>query len=180
MGCHNNWTRYLNETRQPRIKQTHMKKFLSKIIQNLSFTGKPPDKETVKDIISHAVATLLYEATRVDDDVSPDDLKIAANELTNITHIDLKEAENLLISIALPENRLTSYQPTVKIINEHFSYKQKCDLILAMWKIAHSDDDIDPHEDHIIRKISDLLYIKHRDFIHQKLNARSESTLRDG
>ena len=38
-----------------------------------------------------------------------------------------------------------------------------------LWDIAYSDGRIDKYEDYTIRKISDLLYIKHSDFIKAKL-----------
>ena len=38
-----------------------------------------------------------------------------------------------------------------------------------LWDVAYADGRIDKYEDYTIRKISDLLYIKHADFIKAKL-----------
>lgn len=122
--------------------------------------------------LSRALASLLYEAARVDDDVTNDDLVIAVSSLRNLNSINTAEAEQLLSDASQPHNRPTAYQPLTKVINEEFSYEQKCELIKAMWSVAHSDNHVDPQEDHIIRKISDLLYVAHRDFIHGKIDAR--------
>ena len=43
-------------------------------------------------------------------------------------------------------------------------------LINNLWAIAFADKHLDKYEEYLIRKISDLLYVSHSDFIQQKLN----------
>ncbi len=43
------------------------------------------------------------------------------------------------------------------------------ELIKAMWEVAHADGEIDPLEDSVIRKTSELLYVDHHEFIRAKL-----------
>ena len=45
---------------------------------------------------------------------------------------------------------------------------------LAMWKIAYADGNIDKYEEHIIRKVSNLIYVAHSDFIKAKLSAKEQ------
>ena len=54
-------------------------------------------------------------------------------------------------------------------INESYDYEQKKDLIKLLWDVAYADGRIDKYEDYTIRKISELLYVKHSDFIRMKL-----------
>ena len=51
-------------------------------------------------------------------------------------------------------------------------YEEKVGLIENMWRIAFSDEQLDKYEEHLIRKISDLIYVSHSDFIKTKLNVR--------
>ena len=44
-----------------------------------------------------------------------------------------------------------------------------------MWKIAYADGNIDKDEEHIIRKVSNLIYVAHSDFIKAKINARESN-----
>ena len=39
----------------------------------------------------------------------------------------------------------------------------------AMWEIAYADGKLDKYEEHYLRKVSELLYIPHSQFIQQKL-----------
>ena len=35
----------------------------------------------------------------------------------------------------------------------------------ALWRVAFADGRIDRYEEHILRRIADLLYLRHQDFI---------------
>jgi uncharacterized tellurite resistance protein B-like protein len=41
-----------------------------------------------------------------------------------------------------------------------------------MWEVAYADGRVDRYEDHMIRKVADLLYLSHNDFIRMKLASR--------
>ena len=48
-------------------------------------------------------------------------------------------------------------------------------LIHNMWEVAYADGHIDRYEEHLIRKVADLLYLSHVDFIKSKVNARDKA-----
>ena len=54
-------------------------------------------------------------------------------------------------------------------MNEHFSAPEKVDLFSCLWQVAYADGRIDKYEEHLLRRIADLLHISHRDFIRTKL-----------
>ena len=149
-----------------------MMSFMKKISQLLETQSKSKSDDSGIIHIHSALASLLYEAARVDRNVTDEDLTVAAESLSRLAKISIVDAQQFLVTASKPENRPTSYHPLATIINENFTYEQKCQLITSMWSIAHSDNHVDPHEDHIIRKISDLLYVSHQDFIHAKISAR--------
>lgn len=122
--------------------------------------------------LNEAIATLLIEAARVDNNTTEADIAEAKKSLKLLANINSEQADELIRKASLPKNRPTSYLPLTRTINQNLDYDQKCILIGAMWTIAHSDSHIDPHEDHIIRKISDLIYVSHRDFINQKIKSQ--------
>jgi uncharacterized tellurite resistance protein B-like protein len=45
-------------------------------------------------------------------------------------------------------------------------------LIIDMWAIAKADGVIDPMEEFVIRKVADLLYVSHSDFIYGKVHGK--------
>mgnify|MGYP001952128586 CR=1 FL=1 len=62
----------------------------------------------------------------------------------------------------------------VRLINEHYGYADKVALIELMWRLAYADSALDAHEEHRIRKLADLLFVRHSDFIRTKLRVREE------
>ena len=38
-------------------------------------------------------------------------------------------------------------------------------------KILMADDEVDKYEEHLVRRIAELLYVSHRDYIRAKLSA---------
>ncbi|ETX09558.1 hypothetical protein MUS1_06910 [Marinomonas ushuaiensis DSM 15871] len=65
------------------------------------------------------------------------------------------------------------YQFT-KVINETATLEQKMLLLKALWRVAFVDGDLDAHEDHRIRRISELLFMPHSEFIQAKIFVQNE------
>ncbi len=59
----------------------------------------------------------------------------------------------------------------VSTINETANYDDKVQLITSLWKVAYADGDLDKYEEHLIRRVADLLYVPHDAFIRAKLSA---------
>ena len=63
----------------------------------------------------------------------------------------------------------TSLYEYTRLINDLCNYEDKIRLINNLWSIAFADQQLDKYEEYLIRKISDLLHVSHKDFIQQKL-----------
>ena len=68
----------------------------------------------------------------------------------------------------------TSLYEFTRDINDNFDATERVKLIESMWKIAYADGNIDKYEEHIIRKVSNLIYVAHSDFINAKLSAKEK------
>ena len=153
---------------------------LRKIIDALSdglqkmANGETPEERLSRESrqVQEAVATLLYETARVDHEVKEEDLVVAGDCLRELFALSSEQARALLVHAAQLHHRPTSYHPLSKVINEHFSAEEKHHLVEYMWRVAHADREVDMYEDHLVRKIADLLYVPHRDFISAKHRAR--------
>ena len=55
-----------------------------------------------------------------------------------------------------------------RAVNELASIDQKRALIGMMWRVAMADNTLSRYEEHLIRKVADLLYVPHADFIQAK------------
>jgi len=130
-------------------------------LKKLFSFATPALEENEPDMLRRSVAALLHEMTRVDLEVRAEDTAHAREALVDLLGVDAAQADALLAQAALPANRLTSYFEAVSAVNRSFSQEQKIRLVEHLWRVAHADDALDVHEDHLVRKISDLLYVPH-------------------
>jgi len=73
--------------------------------------------------------------------------------------------------------KATDYYEFTSLINKGLSYERKVDIIGHLWGIALSDRHLDKHEEYMVRKIADLLYVEHKDFIEAKLKIKKRLSL---
>jgi uncharacterized tellurite resistance protein B-like protein len=46
---------------------------------------------------------------------------------------------------------------------------ERARIVGMLWKVSSADGHIDAHEEHLVRKVADLLYVPHARFIQAKL-----------
>lgn len=123
-----------------------------------------------EDHIMHlASAALLLEVSHADFNVQDEELESIANSLTTRFNFSKQEVENLIELAKNEQESHVSIHPFVKIINDGCSAEEKVLLMEDLWRVAYADDKLDKYEEYQLRKIADLLYIRHSDFIKSKL-----------
>ena len=119
-----------------------------------------------------ALAALMIEVAEADFEDAPEEKKAILNIVK--TSFDLKDndAEDLFQLAKEEHAKSTDYFQFTRLINDHYSAQQKVELIENLWRIAFSDNVLDKYEEHVIRRISDLIYVSHRDFMSTKLRVQ--------
>ena len=131
--------------------------------------------ETTEHRLHIAAAALFVEMSLQDEHFHKEEEKTIKLHLIN--QLGLAEAEaNNLFSLALEEkHQATDYHQFTRLIAEHYSQNQKVQLIESLWEVAYADNRLDKYEEHMVRKISDLIYVSHKDFIQAKHRAEQKS-----
>jgi uncharacterized tellurite resistance protein B-like protein len=149
---------------------TTVKKFFEKYI-----TPSPEEPGKVAEhSLQIATAALLIEMIRADAEVSEDELSMAMKTVMTIFHLTEEESHGLF---RLAEERIrkaTGYYEFTALINKGFTYPQKVKVIEHLWEIAFADTSLDKYEEHMVRKIADLIYVEHKDFIDAKLRVKKK------
>ena len=119
-----------------------------------------------------ATAALLIEVMVIDGDLDDQEMQAIAGTLANMLHLS-KEQIDQLIELSKEEvAEATSLYQCTKEINEHFDIEKKLSLMTAMWRVAFADGHLDKYEENIIRRVADLLHIRHSEYIRCKANAK--------
>ena len=119
-----------------------------------------------------ATAALLIEVMVIDGDLDDQEMQAIAGTLSNMLHLR-KEQIDQLIELSKEEvAEATSLYQFTKEINEHFDIEKKLSLMTAMWRVAFADGHLDKYEENIIRRVADLLHIRHSEYIRCTANAK--------
>lgn len=121
-----------------------------------------------------ACAALLIEVAVVDQEFDPAEMKALHNVLQHKFQLTSDECTSLTTLAQQEHSDATSTYQFTQLVNEHCSAVEKYELIKGMWSIAYADGELDKHEEYAVRKVADLIYVSHSDFIRAKLAVRTQ------
>jgi len=147
-----------------------IKGYISEFGNQSSDSENQEEKE--KNIINNACAALLIETALADKVFNTEEIDSMKKTLREVYGIDEKDLDELISESEKKVSESTSLYEYTRLINDLCNYQDKLKLIQNLWTIAFADKHLDKYEEYLIRKISDLLYISHSDFIQQKLNVK--------
>ena len=146
-----------------------MKNFFSKF-----FNKQEAIEEKEVDKVVSACISLMIEVSLADQSIDESEIESLKKTLSNKFDIDESEISSLISAGKESQEESTSLYEFTRVVNDDFSFEEKYDLIKSMWEIAFADGNVDKYEEYVIRKVSDLIYISHPDFIESKQKARGE------
>lgn len=115
-----------------------------------------------------ATAALMIEMMHQDDQAHEAEDAAIRQALKKKFSLNDDETDALFNLAHAEQKQATDYFQFTRLINENFSQPQKIKVIEYLWQVAYADGHLDNYEEHMVRKIADLLYISHSDFIRSK------------
>jgi uncharacterized tellurite resistance protein B-like protein len=122
-----------------------------------------------------AAASLMVEVMVIDRHLEKEELAVIQRILRQKFQLDEAEIDNLITLAQQEVDESTSLYQFTRLVNDHFDQQSKNALIMNLWQVAFADDEIDKHEEAIIRRIAELIYVPHSDFIRAKHEARKRA-----
>ena len=118
-----------------------------------------------------ACAALMFEVARADFTVETTEQDAVTSLLTAQFSLSADEVSTITEAAVEQADAATCLFEFTRTLNELASAEQKRDLLAMMWRVAMADNEISRYEEHVIRKVADLLYVPHGDFIAAKQSA---------
>ena len=129
-----------------------------KFLKNLFKKQELIIHEEKKDYDPLTIACMLaHEVARSDGDISESELN-SIKELIILNNRN--DSEDILKKVSDFSDENSSFYDFVKKINETFSNDEKENLISILWDVAFADGVLETHEERLIRRIADLIFIK--------------------
>ena len=141
-----------------------------KFFKNL-FKTKESEAESKDNSIQKSICSLMIEVAYADNQLDESELKAMAHSLNELD-IEEEEIQEIVDATLAKSKESISFYEHTRILNDQLDYDQKKEVLNSVWAIAFADGEMDKHEEHLIRRIADLLYLNHKDFINAKLNQK--------
>jgi len=118
-----------------------------------------------------ATAALLVEMSRQDETIHPAEKEAAAAALRDNFGLGADEVDALYALAEEEVKEAIDYYQFTSLLKERMNAEQKEKVVELLWQVAAADGHIDTYEEHMVRRISELLYLPHSAFIRAKHRA---------
>jgi len=118
-----------------------------------------------------AAAVLMVEVMGADFEVSEVERGSIRDLLREHFSLDGAEVSELVGRAERRAREVTSLRGCTRRLVDRLDEKERERLLELLWSLAYADGRIDKYEEHLLRRIADLLYLPHPAFIRAKLRA---------
>ena len=125
-----------------------------------------------EDQIQLAMVALFMEMMTMDDVCQTTERSAILSLAQKCFGLTTEQAEALLTSAEQKRKQSVDYFEFTSLLNKQCSLEQKIQFIQSLWQIAYADGELDPQEEYLVRKLADLLYVPHSEFIKAKLRVK--------
>nr|MBV6629611.1 TerB family tellurite resistance protein [Oceanococcus sp. HetDA_MAG_MS8] len=132
-------------------------------------TTQEDSSQSAQQRLRLAMAVLLVDVARADWEDDPRERQSICQSLQAHCQLSPADAESLLVEAEGTRDDVASLHSYLRVINEEATQEQKQQLLDSLWKVAFADGELAAYEEHTIRRMAELLYLPHADFIQSKL-----------
>ena len=120
-----------------------------------------------------AAAALMVEIMAADNEWADEEEAQITSLLKSALGIDAMEAKALFDQARGDRAESVDLYRHTSVIDQHYNVDQKRALLERLWMVAYADGRIDRYEEHMLRKLADLIHLPHSQYIQTKLAARA-------
>ena len=121
--------------------------------------------------IELSCAILMIDIALADTNFDNTERNLITDLLSETFSFDKTTIEELISNAEQRLEKSVSLHDFTRLLNEELDQQSKISVIENLWRVAYADGVLDKYEEYYIRKIADLLYISHKDYIKTKHKA---------
>ncbi len=112
-----------------------------------------------------ATTALLVEMGRADFELSDREQERILAGVRQVFGLSPEEGRELVALAREEAEEATDLHQFTSLIHRHFDAAQKRQVVEMLWRVALADGHKHDLEEHLVRKVAELLYVPHQDFI---------------
>ena len=147
-----------------------MPNFLENLKQIIHRHEPEPDEHA----LPRAAAVLLLELALADAGIDDSERDVIERAMIERFDLDAAEVKALIDEAARRQRESHSLHEFTHQLRTRLSPDARGELIEWLWKVGFADGRLDRHEEHLVRRLADLLGVPHREFIRRKHRAAGD------
>ncbi len=124
--------------------------------------------------ISLAVTAVMIEIMHIDGTLDEAEDNAIIRAVEKRFKLSTDEVHELIEEAKVEKANATDMHQFTSQIVKHYSIEERIDFLKELWQIAMADGHVDPYEEQLIRRTSELIGVYHKEFIQAKIAARKE------
>ena len=117
-----------------------------------------------------ASTCLLLSIANADDNIDDTEVAIIDEIIQDFFDLDKNQTQEVINEARKSLKESTDYFSYGKKLNENFSLSDKIDFISCIFEVAYSDGEYHYLEEHMIKKIANMLHIENKDLMNVKMD----------
>ncbi|MDX8388776.1 MAG: TerB family tellurite resistance protein [Ghiorsea sp.] len=122
--------------------------------------------------LSLAVSALMIEIMHIDGEMADAEYVELNKSLQKRFSLSDAETQSLIEKAQDASEQATDFHQFSSQIKDNYSTEERIGVLKDLWRIAMADGHIDSHEEHLIRRVANLIGVYHAEFIQAKIAAR--------
>lgn len=127
-----------------------------------------------EELVPIAAAMVLLEVAWADHVLEQEEKDLIEAALTQLYGFDPTQASRVLKQAESEHEQATGLHKFTRTLNEQLDLDEKILLLTHLWRMNSVESASFHYEEHVIRKIADLLHLRHSEFIRAKLDAKQD------
>ncbi|MCK5242151.1 TerB family tellurite resistance protein [bacterium] len=145
---------------------------LDRFTQMISQSQEKPGHELTYRVVLGALLSLVSKA---DGKITEQEIETKKALLAKKGYTTPEEQQEILAASQRAIEERLDWQGFTREVNQEYEYSERVQLVRDLFSVAWADHELSHSEVETIRKISNLLWLEHKDFIKAKLETKPES-----
>lgn len=147
---------------------------MNNFLDNLKHIVNRHEPQADEHALPRAAAVLLLELAATDAGIDVEERRVIERAVAERFGLDPAELDDLLEEAARRQRDSHSLHEFTHQLRTGLEPSMRSELIEWLWRVAYADGRLDRHEEHLIRRLSDLLGVPHREFMRRKHRVASD------
>jgi uncharacterized tellurite resistance protein B-like protein len=115
------------------------------------------------DQLQIAVAVLLIEAARMDNEFDADERAAIAKLLQRRFELDADAAAKLLAQAETQAEDSVEFYTFTRTVKDSFEHEDRVEFMQMLWEVAYADGELHDHEANLMRRVTGLMHVTDRE-----------------